>query len=82
MRTLEQLDVAVMRMGFHDEIVVQAAARSFLHHQVRGLVGTLVLAGAGRLTPEDVADILASRDRSRCGPLAPARGLTFVGVDY
>ncbi|NEU14454.1 tRNA pseudouridine(38-40) synthase TruA [Methylobacterium sp. BTF04] len=82
MRTLERLDVAIMPMGHFDEIVVTTAARSFLHHQVRGLVGTLVLAGAGRLTPADVGDILASRDRSRCGPLAPARGLTFVGVDY
>ncbi len=82
MRTLEQLDVALMRFGVHDEIVVATSARSFLHHQVRGLVGTLVLAGSGKATTEDVADILASRDRSRCGPLAPACGLTFVGVDY
>jgi tRNA pseudouridine38-40 synthase len=81
-RTLEQLDVAVRLMGFNDEIVVAASARSFLHHQVRGLVGTLVLAGSGRLTADDVADILASRDRSRCGPLAPSNGLTLVGVDY
>ena len=81
-RTLEQLDVAVRVMGFNDEIVVAACARSFLHHQVRGLVGTLVLAGSGRLTAHDVADILASRDRSRCGPLAPSSGLTLVGVDY
>ncbi|SFG86480.1 tRNA pseudouridine(38-40) synthase TruA [Methylobacterium gossipiicola] len=81
-RTLEQLDVARLPMGFTEEIVVAASARSFLHHQVRGLVGTLVLAGSGRLTPGDVADILASRDRSRCGPLAPSSGLTLVGVDY
>jgi len=81
-RTLEQLDVALRPMAFADEIVVAAAARSFLHHQVRGLVGTLVLAGSGRITAGDVADILASRDRSRCGPLAPSSGLTLVGVDY
>ena len=46
------------------------------------MVGTLMLAGSGRLTADDVAAVLASRDRSRCGPLAPACGLPFVGVDY
>ncbi|RYD18149.1 MAG: tRNA pseudouridine(38-40) synthase TruA, partial [Lysobacteraceae bacterium] len=55
---------------------------AFLHHQVRSMVGTLMLAGAGRISADDVSEILASRDRSRCGPLAPARGLTLVGVDY
>ncbi|GJD50137.1 tRNA pseudouridine synthase A [Methylobacterium crusticola] len=77
-RTLDRLDVA--RDG--DEVVVLAAARSFLHHQVRGMVGTLMLAGGGRLTPEGVRAVLDSRDRGRCGPLAPAAGLTLVGVDY
>lgn len=81
-RTLERLDVALCPMGHFDEIVVLTAARSFLHHQVRAMVGTLMLAGCGRLAAQDVADILASRDRSRCGPMAPACGLTFVGVDY
>ncbi|GJE53949.1 MULTISPECIES: tRNA pseudouridine(38-40) synthase TruA [Methylobacterium] len=81
-RTLEQLDVEVRPMGFHDEIVVATSARSFLHHQVRFIVGTLMMAGCRRLGADDVADILASRDRSRCGPMAPAHGLTFVGVDY
>ncbi|GEP05686.1 tRNA pseudouridine(38-40) synthase TruA [Methylobacterium oxalidis] len=81
-RTLEQLDVARMPMGLHEEIVVATSARSFLHHQVRSMVGTLMLAGSRRLSADDVADILAARDRSRCGPMAPACGLTFVGVDY
>ncbi len=81
-RTLEQLDVGVSRMGLFDEIVIATAARSFLHHQVRFITGTLMLAGNGRISADDVADILASRDRSRCGPMAPAHGLTFVGVDY
>jgi tRNA pseudouridine38-40 synthase len=82
MRTLEQLDVARVQMALHEEIVVAASARSFLHHQVRAMVGTLMLAGCGRLSADDVADILASREKRRCGPLAPAAGLTFVGVDY
>jgi tRNA pseudouridine38-40 synthase len=78
LRTLERLDVA--REG--DEIHVHAAARSFLHHQVRSIVGTLMLAGAGRWTAEDVRRALDARDRKRCGPTAPAAGLTLVGVDY
>ncbi|GJE60213.1 tRNA pseudouridine(38-40) synthase TruA [Methylobacterium trifolii] len=82
MRTLDRLDVARERFGFFDEIVVAASARSFLHHQVRAMVGTLMLAGSGRLSADDVADILASKVKTRCGPLAPACGLTFVGVDY
>ena len=81
-RTLERLDVAVAQMALHEEIVVAAEARSFLHHQVRFLVGTLMLAGCRRLTADNVAEILAARDRARCGPLAPACGLTLVGVDY
>jgi tRNA pseudouridine38-40 synthase len=81
-RTLEQLDVARASMALHEEIVVSASARSFLHHQVRAMVGTLMLAGCGRLSADTVADILASGDKNRCGPLAPAAGLTFVGVDY
>ena len=77
-RTLERLDVA--RQG--DEIHVCASARSFLHHQVRSMVGTLMLAGAGRWTVEDVRRALDARDRKRCGPTAPAAGLTLVGVEY
>lgn len=77
-RTLDRLDVAREA----EEIVVVTAARSFLHHQVRGMVGTLMLAGGGRLTPQGVRDVLDSRDRTRCGPLAPSGGLTLIGVDY
>ncbi|ACA18587.1 tRNA pseudouridine synthase A [Methylobacterium sp. 4-46] len=77
-RTLDQLDVA--RIG--DEILVATSARSFLHHQVRGMVGTLMLAGCGRLDAAGVRAVLDSRDRTRCGPLAPAAGLTLTGVDY
>jgi tRNA pseudouridine38-40 synthase len=77
-RTLELLDVT--RAG--DEIRVAAAARSFLHHQVRSIVGTLMLAGAGRWAVEEVREALEARDRARCGPMAPAAGLYLVGVDY
>jgi tRNA pseudouridine38-40 synthase len=82
LRTLEQLDVARQTMGLQEEIVIATCARSFLHHQVRAMVGTLMLAGCRRLTADDVADILRTGDKTRCGPLAPAAGLTFVRVDY
>lgn len=81
-RTLEQLDVSRQRMGLFEEIVIATSARSFLHHQVRAMAGTLMLAGCGRLSADDVAEILDSKAKHRCGPLAPACGLTFVGVDY
>jgi tRNA pseudouridine38-40 synthase len=77
-RTLERLDVT--RAG--DEIRVAAAARSFLHHQVRSIVGTLMLAGARRWTAGEVREALEARDRARCGPMAPPSGLYLVGVDY
>jgi tRNA pseudouridine38-40 synthase len=78
MRTLDSLDVA--RDG--EEIRVAASARSFLHHQVRSMVGTIALVGAGRWTVHQVRDALEARDRTRCGPTAPACGLYLVGVDY
>jgi tRNA pseudouridine38-40 synthase len=77
-RTLERLDVE--RIG--DELRIYASARSFLHHQVRSMAGTLMLAGAGRWTVENVGQALEARDRARCGPTAPATGLTLVGVEY
>lgn len=81
-RTLDRLDVRRERVGLFEEIVIETNARSFLHHQVRSMVGTLMLAGCRRLTADAIADILAAKDRSRCGPMAPACGLTLVGVDY
>jgi tRNA pseudouridine38-40 synthase len=77
-RTLERLDVARTA----DEIRVKAAARSFLHHQVRSMVGTLMLAGAGRWSVDEVRQALEARDRTRCGAMAPACGLYLVGVEY
>jgi len=63
-------------------IVVEAAARSFLHHQVRNMVGTLKLVGEGKWSPDDVAAALAAQDRSAGGPMAPADGLYLTGVVY
>lgn len=78
LKTLDKLDVE--RVG--EEIRVWASARSFLHHQVRSMVGTLAQAGAGRWSVADVKAALDSRDRTRCGPMAPSSGLYLIGVDY
>jgi tRNA pseudouridine38-40 synthase len=77
-KTLDRLDVE--RLG--DELRVAAVARSFLHHQVRSMVGSLALVGEGKCQPDDVARALAARDRSACGPVAPPDGLYLVRVDY
>ena len=65
-----------------DEIVVEASARSFLHHQVRSFVGTLKLVGEGKWTRRDVEKALKAADRKECGPVAPPDGLYLVKVDY
>ena len=77
-KTLDQLDV--MRDG--DEVRITAAARSFLHHQVRSMVGSLVHVGEGKWSAEELADALAARDRTRCGQVAPPQGLYLVRVEY
>ncbi|OYY30390.1 MAG: tRNA pseudouridine(38-40) synthase TruA, partial [Azorhizobium sp. 35-67-15] len=77
-KTLDQLDV--VRIG--DEIRVTTSARSFLHHQVRSMVGSLLRVGEGRWSAEDLADALAACDRRRCGPMAPAAGLYLAAVSY
>jgi tRNA pseudouridine38-40 synthase len=63
-------------------MVITSSARSFLHHQVRSMVGSLKLVGEGRWTPRDFRDALDARDRSRCGTLAPSTGLYLTRVDY
>ena len=77
-KTLDRLHVE--RCGA--EITLAASARSFLHHQVRSMAGTLMLVGAGRWTADDVREALDATDRTRCGPMAPACGLYLIGVDY
>ena len=77
-KTLDRLEVA--RLG--DEIRIEARARSFLHHQVRNMVGTLKLVGAGKWRVADVAAALAARDRRAGGPTAPPDGLYLVEVVY
>jgi tRNA pseudouridine38-40 synthase len=75
--------LGALRVRREDELVtIEAAARSFLHHQVRNMVGTLKLVGEGKWTARDVERALAARDRAKAGPTAPAEGLYLVGVDY
>ena len=77
-KTLDRLDVE--REG--EEVRVSAAARSFLHHQVRSMVGSLVHVGEGKWSADDLAAALAARDRTACGQVAPPQGLYLVRVDY
>jgi len=67
---------------YGETIEVVAEARSFLHHQVRNMVGTLKLVGDGNWRPAEVGVALAARDRSAAGPTAPADGLFLTGVKY
>jgi tRNA pseudouridine38-40 synthase len=77
-KTLDRFDVA--RDG--EDIAIRAEARSFLHHQVRSMVGSLKLVGEGKWRPDELRAALDAKDRSRCGPVAPPHGLYLVKVDY
>ena len=77
-KTLDALEVS--RDG--DEIRIEARARSFLHHQVRNMAGSLRLAGEGKWSRADMERALAARDRRAAGPTAPADGLYLVAVRY
>ena len=77
-KTLDVLEVTAEG----DEVRFRLEARSFLHNQVRSLVGTLERVGAGKWPPERAAAALAARDRSACGPVAPPDGLYLTQVDY
>jgi tRNA pseudouridine38-40 synthase len=78
LKTLDVLDVR--RDG--EEVFIEARARSFLHHQVRNMAGTLKLVGEGKWTEADVAAALAARNRAAGGPTAPAEGLYLMEVRY
>jgi tRNA pseudouridine38-40 synthase len=77
-KTIDILDVRRV----DEEILVVAKARSFLHHQVRNMVGTLKLVGEGKWSADDVHRALEARDRAQGGPTAPASGLYLVEVTY
>jgi tRNA pseudouridine38-40 synthase len=77
-KTLDGFDVT--RDG--DNVCVTASARSFLQHQVRSMVGSLVHVGEGKWSVDDLVAALAARDRTACGQVAPPHGLYLVRVDY
>ena len=77
-RTLDRLDVR----REDDEVLFEASARSFLHRQVRSMVGSLVEVGTGRWSADDFKSAFEAADRSRCGQVAPPHGLYLVRVDY
>ena len=77
-KTLDTLDVT--RDG--DDVRITTSARSFLHNQVRSMVGSLALVGDGKWSADDLGRALAGRDRAACGPVAPPEGLYLVSVDY
>lgn len=83
-RTLDRLDVTSRPYDPADglEILVEAEAMSFLHHQVRNIVGTLSLIGEGKWTKADLKTALEARDRTKGGPTAPADGLYMMRVEY
>jgi tRNA pseudouridine38-40 synthase len=77
-KTLDRLEVRCEGAEIH----VEAAARSFLHHQVRSMVGCLAMVGRGQWRPEDMRKALEARDRAALGLNAPPHGLYFVGAAY
>lgn len=77
-KTLDKLDI--VQNG--ENIAFYVEARSFLHHQVRNMVGTLKLVGDGHLTPEDIKTILENKNRASAGPTAPAHGLYLNQITY
>ena len=77
-KTLDRL--AVTQTG--DDIMIEASARSFLHNQVRSMVGSLKLVGEGKWAAADLKQALHARNRGACGPVAPACGLYLMRVDY
>lgn len=78
LRTLDKLEVR--RVGQY--VTIEAKARSFLHHQIRNLAGSLQLVGSGQWTPERLRDVLAACDRRQAGPTAPPEGLCLIEVGY
>ncbi len=81
-KTLDRLDVERAKNEWGEQVIIHAEARSFLHHQVRSMVGCLALVGMGRWREEQVAKALAARDRQELGLNAPPHGLYFVRAIY
>jgi len=81
-KTMDEITIATQPCAGGTEYRFALRARSFLHNQVRSIVGTLERVGAGAWAPGDVARALAARDRAACGPVCPPQGLYLTGVGY
>lgn len=81
-KSLDEVAVEVIAAPGGQEIRIRFRARSFLHNQVRSMVGSLERVAAGAWTADDLTAALEARDRSRCGPVAPPQGLCLTGVGY
>ncbi|KMK66778.1 tRNA pseudouridine(38-40) synthase TruA [Puniceibacterium sp. IMCC21224] len=81
-KTLDALEIGTFEGPAGREIHARFQARSFLHNQVRSLIGTLERVGAGRWAPDDVKTALEARDRAACGPVSPPQGLYLTDVGY
>ncbi|KPQ16448.1 MAG: tRNA pseudouridine38-40 synthase TruA [Rhodobacteraceae bacterium HLUCCO18] len=81
-KTLDRIEIEEVAFVHGREVRFHLAARSFLHNQVRSIVGTLERVGAGAWAPGRVSEALAARDRAACGPVAPPDGLCLTGVGY
>lgn len=81
-KTLDRIEISAQPYAGGVEYRFDLAARSFLHNQVRSIVGTLERVGAGAWTPDDVQAALEAKDRAACGPVSPPQGLYLVGVTY
>lgn len=81
-KTLDEIRIDEVEIPHGREYRFHLRARSFLHNQVRSIVGTLERVGAGSWSPDRVADALAARDRAACGPVCPPHGLYLRGVGY
>lgn len=81
-KTLDEITIDELAVPEGREYRFRLRARSFLHNQVRSIVGTLERVGAGGWHPDDVAKALAARDRAACGPVCPPQGLYLTGVTY
>lgn len=81
-KTLDEISIDAHPIPHGTEITLRLRARSFLHNQVRSIVGSLERVGAGSWPPERMAEALAARDRAACGPVSPPGGLILTGVGY
>lgn len=81
-KTLDEITITALPTIGGTEVQLRLAARSFLHNQVRSIVGSLERVGAGAWAPERMAEALAARDRAACGPVCPPGGLSLTGVAY